>query len=91
LTSFLLVSALVGATLIVTSSTLLRPVRRLYPPLLHCSQCSGFWVGALAGATGLVSVGCGRALGALVVGCATSFLSQVADGVLSKLLGPPEE
>ena len=88
---FLLLSALVGTTLIVVRSTVLGPVRRLWPALLECAQCSGMWVGALAGAGGIVSIGRGRELDALVVGTATSFLSMLADAVLLKLLGDPSE
>lgn len=91
MTSFLLLSALVGATLVVTRSTLLRPVQRAYPPLFVCSQCAGFWVGAAAGASDLVSVGRGRVLDAVIAGFATSFLSLVADAVLLNLLGDPKE
>jgi hypothetical protein len=90
-TEFLLVSALVGATLIVATSTLFRPLQRLYPPLFRCCQCTGFWVGAAAGAGGLVTVDRGRVLDALVVGCATSILSLLVDGVLLLLLGPKED
>lgn len=82
-------AALVGATLIVVRSTLFRPIQRLYAPLFQCSQCAGFWVGAAAGTGGLVTTGHGRALDAVVVGCATSFLAMVADGVLLHLLGDP--
>lgn len=87
----LLASALVGATLIVVRGTVFRPLQRLYPPLFECSQCTGTWVGIVAGATGLVSVGRGRVIDAVVVGCATSFLSMGADAVLMYLLGDPHE
>lgn len=83
--------ALVGATLIVARGTIFKPLQRLYPPLFRCCQCTGFWMGAVAGASGVVSIGDGRALDALVVGCAASFLSLAADAVLLKLLGDPEE
>lgn len=91
MTALLLISALVGATQIVVRSTIFRPLQRFYPPLFRCCQCAGFWVGAAAGAIGLVSVGHGRILDVLVGGCAASFLSLAADGVLLKLLGDPEE
>ena len=91
MSSFLLICALVGATLIVARSTLFKPLQRLYPPLFHCCQCAGFWVGFAAGASGVVSVGRGPAIDGVTVGAATSFLSQVADGVLCQLLGDPEE
>ncbi len=87
----LLICALIGATLIVVRGTICRPVQRLWPALLQCSQCTGAWVGIAAGASGLVSVGRGRVLDAAVVGAATSFLSMAADAILLKLLGDPDE
>ena len=81
--------ALVGTTLIVVRGTIFRPLQRL--ALFHCAQCFGTWVGAAAGASGLVSTGHGRILDAAVVGAATSFLSMLADAVLLRLLGAPEE
>jgi hypothetical protein len=91
LTVLLHVCALVGTTLIVVRGTVFGWLQRLYPPLFQCSQCTGFWVGVVAGASGVVAVGHERPLDALVVGCATSFLSLAADSVLLKLLGDPEE
>jgi hypothetical protein len=88
-TSFLLTAALVGATLIVVRGTIFRRVRLLYPPLLRCSQCAGFWVGAAAGLAGLASVGGGRLVDAFVVGCATSFLAHAADAAFILMLGDP--
>lgn len=86
----LTLAAMVGATLVVTRSTLLARARRLYPPLFGCSQCAGFWVGTVAGAGGLVSVGRGVPVDALVAGCATSLLALLTDALLLKLLGDPE-
>jgi hypothetical protein len=92
MTAVLLLAALIGTTLIVVRSTIFRPIRRLWPDLLECSQCTGAWVGAVAGATGLVTTGHGgRVLDALIVGAATSFLALLADAVLLKLLGDPTE
>lgn len=85
----LLISALIGATLIVVRSTLFRPVRRLWPALLECAQCAGTWVGVAAGATGVVALGRGPLLDAVLVGCATSFLATIADALLLRLLGDP--
>jgi hypothetical protein len=48
------------------------------------------WVGMASGAAGIVQVGQGRVLDALIIGGATSFLSTLADAVLLKLLGDPE-
>ena len=87
----LLFLALVGATLIIVRSTLFAPVRRLWPALLECSQCTGTWVGGVAGASGLVSTGRGAVLDTLIVGASTSFLSLLADAILLRLLGDPHE
>ena len=87
----LLLSALIGATLIVVRGTICRPIQKLWPALFGCSQCTGTWVGIAAGASGIVSVGQGRMVDAIVVGAATSFLSMLADAVLLKLLGDPNE
>ena len=86
---FLHMAALVGLTLLIVRSTVFSPIRRAWPALLRCSQCTGVWVGVLAGATGLVSVGRGRVLDAVIVGAATSFLAQMADAVFIHLLGEP--
>jgi len=88
---FLLVCALVGTTLLVVRGTIFRPLQRLWPALFQCSQCFGAWIGAAAGVSGIVSVGRGRVLDAIVVGAATSFLSLLADGVLLTMLGDPSE
>ena len=87
----LLLSALIGTTLIIVRGTIMRRVRALWPALLGCSQCTGTWVGIVAGATGIVSVGRGRVVDAMIVGAATSFLALVADAILLKLLGDPSE
>lgn len=81
--------ALVGLTLVLVRGTVFRSLRRLWPALLECSQCTGMWVGMVAGASGIETMGQGRVLGALLVGCATSLLSMGADAVLLKLLGDP--
>lgn len=87
----LLIFALIGATLLIVRSTIFAPIRRLWPSLLGCAQCTGTWVGAVAGASGVVVTGHGRALDAVIVGAATSFLSLLADAVLLRLLGDPAE
>jgi|GEM_PF-1377441 len=91
MTGAILLCALVGATLIVVRGTLFRPIQSRWPALFQCSQCTGTWVGAAAGASGLVSVGRGWLVDAVVVGAATSFLAMVADAILLRLLGDPEE
>jgi hypothetical protein len=85
-----LLISLVGATLIVVRGTIFRPVRRIWPALLECAQCTGTWIGAAAGASGLVSTGHGRIIDAIIVGAATSFLALLADAVLLNLLEEPE-
>jgi hypothetical protein len=83
--------ALIGLTLIIVRGTLFRPLQRLWPALFQCSQCTGTWVGMAAGASGVVSTGHGRVLDTAIVGAATSFLSLLADAMLLRLLGDPEE
>jgi hypothetical protein len=87
---FLLLSSLVGATLIVVRGTIFSPLQERFPALFGCSQCFGTWVGIAGGASGLVTTGHGRVVDALVVGCATSFLAMVADALLLTLLGDPK-
>jgi len=89
--SVLLLSALIGATLIIVRGTICRPIRRIWPSLLRCSQCTGMWVGAMAGVSGIVSVGQGHVVDTIVVGAATSFLALLADAILIQLLGDPGE
>jgi hypothetical protein len=88
---FLLISALVGTTLLLVHGTIFVGLRRIWPALFACAQCTGTWVGAGAGASGLVSTGHGRVLGAVIVGTATSFLSLLAYAVLVRLLGDPND
>lgn len=83
--------ALVGTTLIVVRGTVFRPLQKLWPALFQCAQCTGAWIGAFAGAGEIVQTGHGRALDALIVGAATSFMSLLADAMLLKLLGDPNE
>jgi hypothetical protein len=82
--------ALVGLTLIVVRGTIFRPIRRIWPALLECCQCTGMWVGMAAGAMGLSQEGGGRVAGAVLIGGATSLLAMLTDAVLLKLLGEPE-
>ncbi len=84
-------AALIGLTLIITRGTIFRPLQRLWPALFQCSQCTGWWVGAAAGASGIISIGHGRAIDAIIVGAAASFSSMLSDAVLLKLLGDPNE
>jgi len=88
---FLLISALVGTTLLLVHGTIFAGLRRIWPALFRCPQCIGTWIGAGAGASGLVVTGHGRILDAAVVGTATSFLSLLAYAVLVRLLGDPND
>jgi hypothetical protein len=83
--------ALVGVTLILVRGTIFAPLQSLYPPLTKCAQCTGFWVGAVAGMAQIVSLGHGRPIDAILIGAANSFLALAAEGLLLKLLGDPEE
>ena len=84
------IAALIGATLILVRGTIFRPLQNRWPVLFRCCQCTGMWVGMVAGASGVVTVGHGPLIDALVVGAATSVLSMGTDGILLKLLGEPE-
>jgi hypothetical protein len=88
---FLLAFALIGTTLIVVRGTVFGPLQRALPAFFQCSQCVGAWVGAVAGGTGLIQIGHGRILDAFIVGTAASFASMLADAILLKLLGDPNE
>lgn len=81
--------ALVGATLLVVRSAAFSPLRKFGPRLLSCGQCTGTWIGAAAGGSGIVPLGHGRALDAIIVGAAISFLALAADAMLVHLLGMP--
>jgi hypothetical protein len=82
--------ALVGVTLIIVRGTIFRPLQRIQPAFFGCSQCFGTWVGAAAGAVGLISTGHGRVLDAILVGSATSVSAMFVDAVLLNLLGEPD-
>jgi len=34
-----------GVTLVITGSKIAKPIRAIYPPLLSCPLCVGWWVG----------------------------------------------
>lgn len=82
---------LVGTTLLIVRSVVFNRIRRVWPAMLGCAQCAGTWVGAAAGASGIVQIGHGRALDAVIVGAATSFTAMLADAILLNLLGDPSE
>jgi len=83
--------SLIGATLLVVRGTIFRRVREAAPSLLGCSQCFGFWVGAIAGGFGLLSFDHGRVLDTFAVGSTVSLLAMSSDIVLCKLAGGPAE
>jgi hypothetical protein len=81
-------TALVGATLIVVRGTIFRFVRRLWPAFFGCSQCVGFWVGAL----GPLAIRSRESwIEALVMGCVVSVVAMATDVVLCKLAGGPAD
>ena len=82
MTETLLTLALIGATLIVTRSTIFRPLQKLWPLFFRCPQCIGFWVGVAAGGFQRRLSGNGKPLDAFVVGCATSLLSMFTNALL---------
>jgi hypothetical protein len=88
---FLLVAALIGATHIVARSSLFAWLQRFYPPLFKCVQCTGFWIGAAAGGSGLAMVGYGHAIDAIIAGSATSILALTVEGFLVLSLGSLKE
>jgi len=83
--------ALIGLTLIIVRGTIFEQGRRLWPGLLECSQCTGFWVGAWAGTFQLIIFGHGRALDILLGGFAISVLALSVDAALLLLLGGLKE
>lgn len=87
----LVLISLIGVTMIIADSTITRPLRRFWPEFFGCCQCVGFWVGAIAGAGGIVVMTHIRPLDVILVGAATSFLSLLSHGVILQLLGESEE
>jgi hypothetical protein len=86
--------AAVGAALIVARGTLFRSLRRLWPALLACCQCVGFWTGVAFESVWAVSEHSAwhaAVVDAVSVGLATSLLAMLADGILIKLLGDPNQ
>jgi hypothetical protein len=43
-----------GVTLVVTFSKIAAPIRKIWPAMLHCPLCFGWWVGLFFGAVGRV-------------------------------------
>lgn len=83
--------ALIGTTLIVVRSAIFRPIRKVWPALLECAQCSGLWIGALAGLSGEVVLGGGRIVDTITLAASASFSALLADAILLHLLGGPKE
>jgi len=85
--AFVTFMALVGATILVTQARIVAPLRRLAPKFFGCAQCVGTWIGFAGGGSGLLPLGHGRVIDAILVGFATSVLSLLVAGVLLILLG----
>ena len=47
--AWLIVLGAAGATYVLTHGKIAAPFRHIYPPLLCCPMCAGFWVGLLVG------------------------------------------
>lgn len=84
--------ALSGVTIIVVRGEVFAWLRKLWPALLGCAMCTGFWVGTLGAiALGVIPWRLGESLVDLVLAGATVALaSLLVDAVLLKLLGGPE-
>lgn len=78
-----LVVALVGVAILMVRATVLARVRRLWPGLLGCSLCFGFWVGVGAG---LVSR---RWWWFWLDGATVALASLIVDAALVRFLGDP--
>jgi hypothetical protein len=65
-------AGLVGATVILTRGSIFARVRALWPALLACPLCAGFWIG-LGGAMLLRE----RAVDTLLAGCAVGAAAWI--------------
>jgi hypothetical protein len=75
--------ALVGFTIIVVRGSLIAPLRRLWPSMLSCATCSGFWIGALG--SSLFSLPLFRLEGAVIAAGVVSLGATFADFLLAWL------
>lgn len=88
--AFALIS-LAGTTLIVVRGTVFGFLQKMWPALFQCAQCAGMWVGASFAAIGAVQVHPNVFINAFFVGSATSLTALLADALLVKLLGDPDQ
>jgi len=75
-----------GATYVVTQGVIARRLRSIYPPLLCCPMCSGFWVGAIVAALWLayphLPAFVGQAVQIVLFAFGTSLVASAACVVL---------
>ena len=87
--------ALAGATQILVRGAIFARVRRVWPALLACALCVGFWVGAVGGFAlrvgPAVRFDAELALAVLLDGAAVALVSLLADAVLARLLDMPPD
>lgn len=88
--TILLITALIGMTLLIVRSVVFAPLRKLWPAFFGCAQCVGTWVGAAAGASGIIETNYVWWADAVIVGASVSFLALLSDAILLRLLGEPE-
>jgi len=84
--------ALSGVTIIVVRGEVFAWLRKLWPALLGCAMCTGFWVGTLGAiALGVIPWNLGESIVDMVlIGSTVSLSSLLMDAILLKLLGYPE-
>lgn len=76
---WLIVLGASGATFVLTHGRIAALLRRIYPPLLCCPMCAGFWIGLAFGlAWCMSSAALGRYEAALAVVCTGFATSLVA-------------
>jgi hypothetical protein len=75
-----------GATYVLTHGRIAALLRRVYPPLLCCPMCAGFWVGLVFGVAQCMSgAALGRyeaALAVVSMGFATSLVASAFSIIL---------
>jgi len=83
-------TGLVGATIIFVWSPLFAKVRSLYPAMLSCAMCVGFWVGLLGS---LAELGWSAPIAHFFVACTVSLAAYATHLALDWLdsLVPPKE
>jgi len=84
--TLLLFLGAVGATIIFVVSKAAAPVRNLWPDLLSCALCSGFWIGLGVGTVEYAELSFWTWGGhAVLYGCSVSVVSYTLYAVLYKL------